>query len=106
MEVLSSDRARSRTMRRYGNSSRDQLYARSIRSNPVVRLKAFAYVNAEKAPVYRAIMRAFMQAKERFKFHLRPQEIADISYGGALPDWRFAVAPDDIDSALAKLCEW
>ncbi|MCZ7677852.1 MAG: DUF2397 domain-containing protein [Sandaracinaceae bacterium] len=30
------------------------------------RLRTFAYVDAEKAPVYRAIMGAFFAAKERF----------------------------------------
>ena len=40
-------------------------------------IRAFAYVTTEKAALYRAIMRVFMESKARFAFHLRPQEILD-----------------------------
>ena len=36
------------------------------------RMKAFAYVTAEKASLYRTIMRVFMESKDRFAVYLRP----------------------------------
>ena len=70
---------------------------------PAMRPKALAYVTAEKAPVYRAIMRVFMESKERFTLHLRPQEIVD-----AVRRRGFEEIPDqtEIESALEQLCEW
>ena len=35
-------------------------------------VRVLAYASSEKAPLYRAIMRLFMNAKERFTFHLQP----------------------------------
>jgi uncharacterized protein (TIGR02677 family) len=66
------------------------------------RLKVFAYLNVEHAPLYRAVMRTFMEAKERFSLHLRPHDIQaalSISESSA-PD-----APP-IDAALQQLSEW
>lgn len=67
------------------------------------RLKAFAYVNAEKAELYRAIMGAFVTAKSQFKLHLRPAEIATAfsSNSDARP-----LAEGELDLALIQLCEW
>ena len=67
------------------------------------RLKAFAYVTAEKAALHRAIMRVFMESKERFALHLRPQEIFD-----AVCNCGLQKSPDEteIESALEQLCEW
>ena len=73
----------------------------AIQSAP--RLKALAYVTTEKATLYRAIMRVFMESKERFALHLRPQEIIDsVRRCGfqEIPD------PGEIESALEQLCEW
>jgi len=39
------------------------------------RLKTFEYVTAEKAPLYQAVMRAFMDSKDRFALHLRPTDV-------------------------------
>src|SRR5262249_36528514 len=65
--------------------------------------KAFAYVTAEKAALYRAIMRVFMESKERFGLHLRPQEIFD-----AVRNCGLLKPPDEaeVETALAQLCEW
>src|SRR5262245_55027807 len=70
---------------------------------PAMRPKALADITAEKAPVYRAIMRVFMESKERFTLHLRPQEIVD-----AVRRRGFEEIPDqtEIESALEQLCEW
>jgi uncharacterized protein (TIGR02677 family) len=67
------------------------------------RIKTFGYLTAEKAALYRSIMRVFMESKGRFALHLRPQEILDAVRIFGLKD-----TPDqtDIDSALAQLCEW
>ncbi len=40
------------------------------------RLETFAYVDTEKSPLYRAVMQVFMAAKEQFRLHLRPAEVA------------------------------
>ena len=75
----------------------------SAAPQPPGRIKPFAYVTAEKAVLYRAIMRAFMESKERFVLHLRSQEILNEvgSRGiGELP------GESEIESALSQLCEW
>ncbi len=64
------------------------------------RLRTFAYVDAEKAPVYRAIMGAFFAAKERFVLHLRPAEVA--AELAALHE----LDADDVERALVQLEEW
>src|SRR5262245_24135286 len=70
---------------------------------PAQRIKALAYVTAEKASLYRAVMRVFMDSKKRFALHLRPQEIF-----GAVRRSSLQEIPDEpeIESALAQLCEW
>jgi hypothetical protein len=57
----------------------------------------FSYVTTEKAPLYAAIMQAFMESKARFLVHLRLPEICDLV--------QIANAAE-IESALAQLCEW
>lgn len=61
------------------------------------RHQPFAHLVAEKAPLYRAILRAFVRAKERFAIHLRPGEVER------------AIATADTGSvvaAIAQLVEW
>src|SRR5215471_6197669 len=58
----------------------------------------FAYVTAENASLYRAIMRLFVEAKESFKIRLRPQDLAEML--------RNVNARVEVESALAQLCEW
>ena len=67
------------------------------------RLRAFAYLNADKTALYRAIMRVFVDAKTRFTLHLRPHEVTAAlgGAGGAEP-----VGAHDVEVALAQLCDW
>jgi hypothetical protein len=37
----------------------------------------FAYINAEKSPLYRAVMAVFVEAKRHFLVHLRPEDVAE-----------------------------
>lgn len=67
------------------------------------RIKAFAYLTAEKAQLYRAIMCVFMQSKERFVFHLRQQ---DVFNAVRLSGLREVPEQTEIEHALAQLCEW
>ena len=60
-------------------------------------LTPFAYVNAEKSPLYRAIMQAFVAAKERFLVHLRPEDVHERA-GDA--------TKEEIERALQQLVEW
>jgi uncharacterized protein (TIGR02677 family) len=62
------------------------------------RLRTFAYVTADKAALYRAVMRVFVEAKASFTLHLRPLEVA-----ATLPE---PVDLEAIEAALAQLCEW
>ncbi|HCF57739.1 MAG TPA: TIGR02677 family protein, partial [Myxococcales bacterium] len=64
-------------------------------------IRAFAYLIAEKAPVYRAVLAAFMQAKERFSLHLRPKEIA-----ASLAACGEPLEPRELDAVLDQLCDW
>jgi uncharacterized protein (TIGR02677 family) len=67
------------------------------------RLRVFAYLNADKASLYRAVMRVFVEAKGRFTLHLRPHEVA-----AALVFVELAEPLDiaGVESALASLCDW
>lgn len=75
------------------------------RSSPHLprRLTAFAYVQAENAPLYRSILQVFGDAKEHFRLHLRPEEIRR-----ALASMPFDEPPpvEEVQAALAQLCEW
>jgi uncharacterized protein (TIGR02677 family) len=67
------------------------------------RIEAFAYVTDDQAPLYRTIMRAFMESKDRFVFQMRLPDVVDaIRLSGIceIPE------PGQIDAALARLCEW
>ena len=65
----------------------------------VTDLTPFTYVTAPNAPLYRAVMAVFVQAKRRFTVHLRPedvhQDIAGKTY--ELPG---------VTDALTRLVEW
>jgi uncharacterized protein (TIGR02677 family) len=77
----------------------------NIRSlmEPLDKIRAFAYVTADKASIYRSIMRIFLDAKERFALHLRPADVmADLRGSGLPPDLEAA----GIDNELTQLCEW
>jgi uncharacterized protein (TIGR02677 family) len=67
------------------------------------KIRALTYVTAEKAELYRTIMRIFMSAKERFALHLRPADVmAELRVFGFSP----AVDMTGIDNELTQLCEW
>lgn len=68
-------------------------------------IKALTYLTVEKAPLYRAIMRAFTDAKERFALHLRTAEVlaAVRVASGADPS---RLEQPEIDIALSTLREW
>jgi len=65
------------------------------------RLRAFAYVNVDKAPLYRAVMQAFVEAKERFALHLRPAEVRAALLRHGRED-----ALEEVEAALRQLVEW
>ncbi|MGD2115395.1 MAG: TIGR02677 family protein [Acidobacteriota bacterium] len=67
-------------------------------------LTLFAYTVEPLAPVYRAVMRLFLEEKERYRIQLRPDEVAR-----ALPDrLPESELPDraSLERALDKLVEW
>jgi uncharacterized protein (TIGR02677 family) len=72
-------------------------------TDPAGRLRAFAYVNADKAALYRAVMRVFMDAKARFTLHLRPEEVATAVAAAALPEPADTAA---VEAALGQLRDW
>ena len=72
-------------------------------SYPLERLRPFAYVGAEQAAEYRAVMQVFMVAKRRFSLHLRPAEVQE-----GLPQVasHLDLADELLEQRLAQLCEW
>ena len=67
------------------------------------RIEAFTYIADDQAPLYRTIMRAFMEAKDRFVFQLRLSDVVDAVRSSGIckmPE------PERIDVALARLVEW
>jgi uncharacterized protein (TIGR02677 family) len=67
------------------------------------RLKAFAYLDTEKTPQYRAMMSLFVEAKTHFEIHLRPSEVVKALQG--LQGFG-TEATNDVESALIQLCVW
>ena len=63
----------------------------------------FSHLSAEKATLYRAILRVFMQAKTSFALHLRPADVRAALQDDGLLDESDA---GSIDVALTQLCEW
>jgi uncharacterized protein (TIGR02677 family) len=63
----------------------------------------FSHLSAEKAALYRAILRVFMQAKTSFALHLRPADVRVALHDEGLLEESDAGA---VDAALAQLCEW
>ncbi|GAA4814606.1 TIGR02677 family protein [Tomitella cavernea] len=64
--------------------------------------RPFAHLQQPGAPLYRAIMGAFVQAKRRFIVHLRPEDIRAM-----LPDHGRTLGENhSIDGALASLEHW
>ncbi|CAO5162022.1 TIGR02677 family protein [Frankia sp. AiPs1] len=49
------------------------------------RFGPFTHVTTEKAELYRAIMRTFVRAKQRFNVHLRPEDVVEMLAGTAVP---------------------
>jgi len=64
-------------------------------------ISAFEYIQSEQAPLYRGIMRVFMDAKEQFVVRLRLQEVVKGLRG--IPD---LTDEQEMESALTHLCEW
>jgi uncharacterized protein (TIGR02677 family) len=62
----------------------------------------FVHLNAEKSPLYRAILSIFVAERARFALALRPTEIQTALATTATP----ALLPDEIDSALRQLRDW
>ncbi len=75
--------------------------------------RVFAYLNSEKAALYRAVMLTFLHAKTRFALHMRPsdvlREIAGTApaAGESPPDvGAILMGHGDVETALRQLCEW
>jgi len=62
--------------------------------------KAFAYLAAQNAPLYRRVMLAFVAAKRRFVVHLRSEDVVAELAADVLAD------PKAVADALAQLVEW
>lgn len=66
-------------------------------------LSLFSYTQQELTPLYRAVMRLFLEAKERYRIQFRPGEVA-----AELPriGYRRAVDRTALDRALDQLVDW
>ena len=62
-----------------------------------VSYSTFNHVVADKAPLYRAVMGAFVEAKAHFTVHLRPEDIHARMTGFSL---------DEVQTALGQLVQW
>jgi len=69
-------------------------------------LGVFRYVNAEKAPLYRAIMRLFVDAKQRFALHLKPEEVVSGLRDESVAPGLACVEQVEAEAALTQLKEW
>jgi uncharacterized protein (TIGR02677 family) len=64
-------------------------------------ISVFEYIQSGQAPLYREIMRVFVDAKEQFVVQLRLQEVVKGLRG--ISD---RTDDQEIESALTRLCEW
>ena len=62
---------------------------------------AFTHLNAPNSVFYRAVMEVFVQAKEQFRVHLRPEEVHT-----GLPEQLRPATSDPVADALDKLARW
>lgn len=63
----------------------------------------FACLTAEKAPLYRAILDVFAEARAGFLLHLRPAEVLGrLSTTGT----QVAGGVEEVETALTQLCQW
>ncbi len=67
------------------------------------RLRVFTYVQVERAPLYRAVMRTFLEAKVRFALHMRPKDVLAALAGSAA---ELEADEATLDQALEQLCAW
>ncbi|MDG4785077.1 TIGR02677 family protein [Micromonospora sp. WMMD1102] len=58
----------------------------------------FAHLQAQNAPLYRAILSTFVRAKQRFTVHLRPEDVL-AELGAGTP-------AEAVTAALTQLAEW
>jgi uncharacterized protein (TIGR02677 family) len=72
-------------------------------TSPFAPLTLFSYTQQELTPLYRAVMRLFLEAKERYRIQFRPNEVAAelprIGYGAEVDRW-------GLDRALDQLVSW
>jgi len=68
---------------------------------PLGKLREFEYLTAEKAALYRGIMRVFIESKARFKLSLRPVQVASL-----LSPLSPGMDGVEIERALSQLCDW
>jgi uncharacterized protein (TIGR02677 family) len=67
------------------------------------RLTLFSYTVESLAPLYRAVMRLFLEAKGRYRIQLRPDDVAaEIRRSGLLAE----LPEGSVDRALDQLVEW
>lgn len=60
------------------------------------RYQVFAHLNADKSSLYRAALEAFGRARDSFRLHLRPGDLAS----------ELALPEDDVAPLLGQLTEW
>src|SRR5262249_24113567 len=68
---------------------------------PAGRLRIFSFVTEPNATVYRAILAAFVTAKERFRLHRRPVQVLDAVRADSGRVW--TEAPPDLPAVEAGL---
>ena len=59
-------------------------------------------MNVEHTAVYRAVMHAFIEAKERFSLHLRPKDVST----ALSRSYHFAEDDPSVEAVLQQLCDW
>src|SRR5262245_7122220 len=72
-------------------------------ADPGGRLTLFSYTVESLAPLYRAVMRLFLEAKGRYRIQLRPDDVAaEIRRSGLLAE----LPEGSVDRALDQLVDW
>jgi uncharacterized protein (TIGR02677 family) len=74
----------------------------NFQDRSVGRYTVFAYLNTEKATLYRAILHVFVTERTRFTLALRPAEVQTALETASAP----SAYDEDIEAALRQLCDW
>jgi uncharacterized protein (TIGR02677 family) len=72
-------------------------------TSPEPSYTVFRHLDVELSPLYRRVLRAFVESKDRFQVHLRPEDVLAAMHRGEMAE---ASTIETVTEALDRLVEW